>query len=277
MQLNKILTLDNYYYHANAGYSRSQILEIKKSAYHFWYKYINTNYKKKCEESTAMLLGSAVHTAILEPDLFDKQYIVSPKFDRRTKDGKKSYDDFQLQAENKIVIDELVFLKIQIMRDALRKNPQATLILDNENNLYEKSIYWQDINTNILCKSRPDLLNIQKNLICDLKTTSDASERAFSASIYQRGYHIQAAMMIDALQAVGHEINTFVFLCVESVEPYATAIYILDNESIERGRQDFYALLQTIKRCTEQNFWPSYESKIIKLPNFVNYITENEE
>ena len=53
------------------------------------YHYLN----QKPFESKAMAFGSAVHTALLEPDDFDDEYYVMPKLDRRTKIGQTTYND----------------------------------------------------------------------------------------------------------------------------------------------------------------------------------------
>ena len=43
---------------------------------------------------------------ILEPQKFTSNYIVAPKFDRRTKVGKQDYEDFLLQTEGKTLLFE---------------------------------------------------------------------------------------------------------------------------------------------------------------------------
>ena len=58
-------------------------------------KLINTpplHYKKSQalpkEETTAMVMSSAVHTAVLEPSSLLEHYFVAPKCDKRTKESK---------------------------------------------------------------------------------------------------------------------------------------------------------------------------------------------
>jgi hypothetical protein len=40
------------------------------------------------EETTAMVMSSAVHTAVLEPSSLLEHYFVAPKCDKRTKESK---------------------------------------------------------------------------------------------------------------------------------------------------------------------------------------------
>ena len=74
----------NEHYHSAPGISASGLKSIyKKSVYHF----IN----QKPFESSAMALGTAVHCAMLEPEMYYKEFHVMPKIDRRTKAGKEQF------------------------------------------------------------------------------------------------------------------------------------------------------------------------------------------
>ena len=53
-------------------------------------------YKMKTFKSTpAMVFGDAVHTYILENDIFKSRFAVAPNVDRRTKVGKAKFNEFQ--------------------------------------------------------------------------------------------------------------------------------------------------------------------------------------
>jgi hypothetical protein len=41
----------------------------------------------------AMKFGSALHMNVLQPEEFEKHYVVSPKFDKRTKKGRADYEE----------------------------------------------------------------------------------------------------------------------------------------------------------------------------------------
>ena len=44
--------------------------------------------------SAAMKFGSALHMQVLQPEEYDKHYVVMPKFDKRTKQGKQDFEEF---------------------------------------------------------------------------------------------------------------------------------------------------------------------------------------
>ncbi len=257
-------------YHSCPGISRSMIMSMKQTPYHYWHANINPNAIKK-EPSDAMVLGNAVHTYCLEENKFNDRYIIMPKVDRRTSDGKKQYADFLLEAEGRTVIDEINFNQIKAMKKSIMSNSQARDLLANQDNLYEQSIFWRDDSTGLLCKARPDILC--NDFIIDLKTTKNAHPRKFQNDVYSNGYYLQAAMLHESLKhGLDKELSSFLFLAVESFAPYATAIYILDESAIQQGIEEFHRLLGKIKDCEAKGVWPSYQAKIITLPNFTNYI-----
>jgi exodeoxyribonuclease VIII len=132
---------------------------------------------------------------------------------------------------------------------------------------YEKSIFWQESTTGLMCKARPDIWH--SRFIVDLKTVRDASEKAFRWDIIEYGYDVQAAMIQDGIKAVtGQEMEGFFFVVVEKTPPFAVGIYQLHADSISLGREKYIGAIQRYKECTETNLWPSYPMKVITLPSY---------
>lgn len=256
--------ISNDEYHSSEGISRSAVMEFKKTPFHYWHKYINKNYVKP-EESAAMKFGSMLHTAILEAHAFDNRYFVMNKVDRRTKEGKSYYDEMLEKNKNKILIAHEEYEKSLEMASRCKCNTQAQELIHGAQ--YEKSIYWNDPDTGILCKVRPDILH--DNFVVDYKTTNDASEIAFQRSVYNYGYYMQAAMTSEAFKhALNKEMLGFIFLAQETSDPYLTAIYQMDQAGIDQGVQEFKSILWDIKKCRDNNEYPGYPTKIISLPNW---------
>ena len=89
-----IYDISNEAYHQGPGISRSALLEFKKSPYHYWYKYKNPDYIPE-SPTPAQILGHALHTAILEPEKVEEQFVVLPKVDKRTKAGAEQWKQLQ--------------------------------------------------------------------------------------------------------------------------------------------------------------------------------------
>ena len=80
-------------YHSKPGISKTKLWRIIEKSPQ-WFKYCADNPPEF--NSPALMFGAALHKAVLEPDGFGDEYIVAPKFDRRTKDGKAAYAAFEM-------------------------------------------------------------------------------------------------------------------------------------------------------------------------------------
>lgn len=257
-------------YHSGPGVSRSGLMELKKTPLHYWDKFINPD--KPVREKPDVInvkdsleFGNAAHTYILENREFDRRYSVLPDIDRRTTEGKKIYAEVIKNLNGRELIsdsavDTLVGMSKSINRDDFAKG----LITDA---LYEHSLYWTDKDTGILCKVRPDIWH--DNMVCDLKTAAEADGRKFARSVFDYGYHIQAAMIHEALYNIfGKNMTKFMFIVVEKTRPFAVGIHELDEYALMKGVEEFKELLHKLKECTEKNHWPSYGRSLIGVPAY---------
>lgn len=245
------LFIPNKTYHEGSGISNSGISEFIKSPYHFWYTYLSGQCMR--EETPAMRLGTAVHAAILEPALFEAQYVRAPDVDRRTKEGKEAWANLP---SNAIALRHTEYDTCISMRNAIEStNVARKLLADGE----PEASYYVEM-CDLLCKCRPDW--VTDKLIVDVKTTEDASESGFKRSAMKYGYHRQAAFYLDVLEAYGEPKDGFVFMVVEKNPPYATAFYYAADDMIEAGRREYMAALETMKQCFKQDRWPGYPDQI---------------
>ena len=74
----------------------------------------------------AMIAGSALHCFVLEPHEFDARYIVAPKVDRRTKEGKEIFEAFSQQAAGRDVLTQADF-ENKTIRGKIYIQPTRTL------------------------------------------------------------------------------------------------------------------------------------------------------
>lgn len=257
--------LSNEDYHASSAISKSGLMTFKRSPLHYYDAYLSDSRAQK-EQTPQMLLGSIVHTMILEGDELNNRYVSAPKIDKRTNAGKEEWLRFSEENKNKQVVDASTWSDSMYMSERIFKNSKAMELI--EGGINESSIFYNDIDTGLMCKSRPDVL-FQSHVV-DLKTTNDASPEAFSKSVYTYGYHIQCAMMQEAIHSqLGVMIKNFFFVCVETKAPFYTAIYILDDEAIHKGREEAKDLMEKYKTCKENNEWNGYEIMQISLPRWV--------
>jgi len=153
-------------YHRGPGISKSHLDAIKSgSPRHYWYKYLNPD-RERDQPTAAMVMGSAVHSAILEPDLFPSEVIESPEFDRRTKAGKAEYEAFQTANKGKIVLPPEDYATCLSIRDAVHQHPVAGGLMHGGK--AEQSFYAIDPETGELIKCRTDYMHDSGAMIVDL-------------------------------------------------------------------------------------------------------------
>ena len=213
------------------------------------------------EQTPAMLLGRAVHSLLLEPDLFAEQYATAPDVDRRTKAGREEWAAFEAEYRDKDILTQAQHDLAHGMARSVFESDKARMLLSlcSEREL---TLTWDDPVTGITCKSRLDAVDLVNGLALDIKTTEDASPQAFSRTCYNYQYYGQAAFYLEALRQNGFMINRFIFLAIEKKPPYGCSLYLCSDELLAAGRVLFQGCLNKHAECLESNAWPGYPETI---------------
>jgi exodeoxyribonuclease VIII len=254
--------------------SASDLKNFLKSPKYYYYE----KFEKLEKESKAHFrIGSALHEIILEPQYFQSNYAVSPKFDRRTKDGKAGFDLFELENEGKTIINEEDMEMIRRMSlTSLESNTFVELIKDS---VREVSCYTIDEITGLKVRLRPDSLATTKSTITDIKSCLDSSPKKFKNDIYSYGYSLSAAYYCDFLNR-----ENYVFAAIEKQAPYQMSLFVLSDEMMEFGRKQYRMGLDLLKWSQIHNYWCDYsEFEILKecyelgnLDKFFDTLTKSE-
>ena len=237
------VTQDNYYddtiYITNSMLSKLS----EKSPAHFRHWLHN-----KPEPTAAMKIGSAIHSAVLTPEWFMRDYVIAPDVDRRTKAGKETFRKFEEVNLKKIITHK---------EDGMIKDIVHTINQDKfvkklfSGGKPEQIVCFEDEQTGLKCKSMIDYLKNDGTII-DLKTTQDAGP-SFVHSVNRYKYHKQAAFYLDAVKA-----ERFIIVAIEKVKPYALNVFELSKETIQEGRLLYRDELNIMAQCMEKDYWPSY-------------------
>lgn len=259
-------------YHADKNsISRSALMDYEKSPYTYWAKHLNPD-RPKNDPTPSMILGSCFHTAILEINKWGDIYTVMPEKKLMRDVGREEYDlneqriaAVKQNLDKRTIISMDTYRTVMEMKDKLESNHQAMhLLLDAR---IENSFFWQDEHSGLLLKARPDILH--DNMIVDLKTTSDPSPRAFQNEMVKYGYHVQFAMIRDAVEAIeGRRINHFINIVIETKYPYNMAIYIIDPQAVDAGHIKYKQLCLDLKNSLTENKWQDYGTMNIGLPKW---------
>lgn len=212
------------------------------------------------EPTPAMRIGSAIHAL----KHGDQQVLGAPCASRAA----KAYKEMAEANPGAIVLLEEEVENTKRVVDALESHPLVKGLY--KNGKVEVSGFWTDPETGIPCKARADFLR-DDDVIIDLKTTTDASRHGFERSIMNFKYHWQSAWYLDGFGALlGKTLQNFVHIVVEKEAPYGIGVYVLDDGSLEKAREDIRKLKQIYADCLHTGEWPGYSVEIqnIGLPAY---------
>jgi len=213
-----------------------------------------------------MVLGQALHVAVLEPELFKQDYLLLPEVkDRRAsayKEAVKTHD-----ADLTLIGHEANY--IAGMQESMSNNQTVSARLKAAGRS-EVSVITTDPETGVAVRCRFDRLS-DLNEATDLKKTQDARAPAFSRSVANYTYHVQQAFYSDVWEwETGEKLKDFLFCAVEEKLPHAAMLYQLDDEAVEYGRKLYREALNYYAECLNKDIWPAYseEVEMLSLPTW---------
>src|SRR5262249_29876878 len=125
------------------------------------------------------------------------------------------------------------------------------------NGMIERSIFWQDKETKLWVKSRPDSIPTNSGDFVDLKTTTSVLWKDLQAACFEFGYHQQGTLVrLAAREVLKIAHPTFTLICVEKVRPYCVRVVTLKDNDLDRGERQNRAGMDTIARCIKSGQWP---------------------
>jgi exodeoxyribonuclease VIII len=261
-------------YYANRALSHSKLSCLAQSPMEFKMRYVDDPPTLPPKESDAFAMGHAVHCLALEPEKFDERFVVTPKIDRRTKEGKLQAIIFERDNEGKIVLTLEEYQDAVSCVQALYNHAEFATIMAQPRRVevpFEFDLFGHKF------KAKPDAIIDSMRLIIDIKTTDDASPHRWQWSAVDYGYHRQAfiyrrAMESASLESSRWEDYRFIFAVVEKPKPSTrgipptVALYELDSDTMRMGCEDTLALVREYDRRLEENDWQQpYSNGIVPL------------
>lgn len=267
--------MSNDEYHACPEFSSSQLKDMNRSAAHFYVNSITKEAKK--EASTAMNFGTLVHTMFLEPEQFENEFVIAPKFDRRTKAGKEEAAAWEQENEGKMLVSE---------EDVENANRMATNLrtlgiykeMQNNYGMPEASFFFTDPIFGLNLRTRPDwhiapCKAFPNGLIIDLKTTDDARPMAFSRTCANFSYDLSASMYREGFQAYyqTEDKPPFIFLVAERNTPFNVKQYKASDLFLSVGDVRYKKSKELLAESLLLDEWNGYSKEIedIFLPQYM--------
>ena len=241
--------------------SYSSIKEFAKSPRQF------INYRNKPKETTpALVYGQALHCMLLEPQEFNNNFVVIPKLDMRTKDGKETYARLEAESVGKTMIQADLHNELFSLTQYISSNPEFEVLMDGAQTEVEERI---DIH-GLPFVTIKDI--VKANGVVDIKSVQSGQIDTLIKDFFNYQYHIQTAIYTQ-------KGESFAFYVVEKGEPYYNGLIQVSAEFTKYGRRELERLCVGFNYCLEHpecfnmsyDFWYMMDGvrPIISLPNWV--------
>lgn len=247
-------------YHALPGASASQLRTLWQSTP----AHLKVSLDEPREVTAAMMLGTLAHSVILEPDKPLPGVVIQPD---EYEPGKKWTNAAKVckewrakrEAAGLLPLKSEEYNSVFGMAKAIAAHELAGPMLAAGKP--EVSLVTFDERNQIAVRSRVDFVGDGVDFLTDLKTTQDASPRAFERKASESGFHIQAAlylMLWNALAGADDNRTGFRFIVVEQKPPHAVNVFPASESFLAKGREEAARMLALYAKCHHANDWPAY-------------------
>ena len=225
------------------------------------------------EPTDNLILGSVIHTLILEPQKLESEYIIMPELNLRTNADKaiKAELEAEAKATNKTLVKAEIFNQAEAVSKSFLNSSLSSFL---RGEVKAEASFFGEID-GVKVKARPDLILPKEKIIIDFKTTSQVgggSADGFAKMAANFGYYIQASLYLEIT-----EYKQFYFIVLETTEPFMVGCYKLDSEALEFGKSEIRRAIEIYKNLGEYKS-PLYLNNLdfskvqeINLPSWVYY------
>lgn len=242
------MSFEDYLKHQAVGSSSIRTL-IQKSPAHYLYERENPS-----ESTPAQKFGQILHTALLEPKDYIKNSVVMPEFSGSGSRAQK--EQWLMENHGKIILSREQHNVVHGVLHSVINHPLASRLIAA--GAAEESIFWEDRESGMECKARPDFWK-DNHIGVDIKSTSDASYSSFQKDIGNYMYHVQAAYYLDGMSEVfNRRFDEFVIIAVEKEPPFAVNCFLIEESAIREGRALYTEALKKLAECIKSGKFPAY-------------------
>ena len=200
-------------------------------------------------------IGVAAHLAVLEPKRQTDSIVLIDSGDYRTTRAREARDT--ARAESKVPLLPYQYDIVRAIAGSIQAHPIASQAFRGGE--AEVTLTWQDPETEVPCKARPDYLPANGLWLVDLKTASSANPRSWRDQAYRLGCHTRAAWYLDGAEILlGRAPDEYWFVVVEKEPPYLVSVISFDEDALIWGRRADRKACALFARSLAENDWPSY-------------------
>ena len=220
------------------------------------------------DQTPPMALGDLVHCAILEPGAMSQRFHVSKL--RVLSEHHTAYRNDVVRAMGRKLVKQADWDRAMRMRDSVMRHPAARELLTDEL-IIERTAVWDDPDTGVRLRARPDGISPRHGVMVDLKSARDAGPQGFGKAALEYRYHWQPPIYTDGMRYADQWLaKAFIFIVVEPDPPHLPAVYELSARDLQRGRDAVQNTLRAYARSLARDTWPGHSPAIetLTLPNY---------
>jgi len=211
--------------------------------------------------SDEMLLGTALHCAVLEPELMP-QRVACWTGPRRVG---REWDSFREQNSDRVILTSGMYENLVGMTQALRRHPVLKQFQSTIEDVEVSAVSTVRSGDNaVQAKARADAL--LPDVVLDLKSVRSGDPDQFARQAGALGYHIQGA---HYCQSFGR--SRFILATVENHPPYDVVVYEMDQAFLDKGRSELERLAGIYAYCVKYDDWRgrSDELETLEMPEWM--------
>lgn len=265
-------------YHAVDAFSASGMKLLARSPWH-WCNRV------PMQQTRAMLCGSLVHCAQLEPRALAERYVVVPEDAPRrpsvsqwnaknpSADSMAAMDwwrTFEAANTSRAIVAADDFATTQKQLQAVADCPELAEAFSTGES--EVSMFWVDPATGVYCKARPDHITRKPDgrvQMLDLKSMADDTPAGVMRAMGRLGLYRQEAHYRRGYEVItSTPVADFVFAVVSSAPPILATPYRIVDAALQQGIEEVEDLLLEFAQCQKHDRWPAYkpDQRMIDLP-----------
>ena len=258
-------------YLADEALSSSGLQDFKRSAHYYRFRQNSERVASK-----AMTNGTAFHTAVLEPDEFDRLYVIAGQCVARKKSGERCTNpgtriyrdkafcgvrghhpkpDFIEEEGGPEIVEKADRDAMGIARDNLHKHKHIMQYFKGVG-ASEVTGIWVDEPSGVRCKIRLDRELERVSHHVDLKYTASADVRAFKRQTWSMGWMHRSAFYRRGMKALGRAAPASIIIASESEPAHDCNLFILDEAQIGVIGQGIDQYLTEFAACQQSGDWP---------------------
>lgn len=223
------------------------------------------------EETNAMRLGTGIHCLVLEPEEFEDRFVVMPDFendknnlraakhksetleDRRTNSKatsfyKNSVSVFQAKNVGKCILTRQQYDTALMAIESINDHHSASKYIQG----YAKEVTLFGSILGVECKGRVDLLG---DYIVDVKSTGDASERAFSRVCAGQNYAFKMAFYRELVrQNIGKTLDVKL-IAQETSGDFDTVVYDIPESRLDAAYDLVVSVMERYVTARTRDEW----------------------